>query len=144
VGSIDDFAQRTRLGGFTLVPVSGYNTRRYSQCHRSTIFLALLSVVELPSCWTQRPSLFISPTLETDPQKRALRVLQWILCSLISQFYVGQDVNAGMRKPLNAFLGELFFGQWNDERSTARMISEQVRYWEEIIFVNRSMSCARN
>jgi hypothetical protein len=30
--------------------------------------------------------------------------------------------------PLNAFLGELFFGEWTDEKSTARIISEQVRY----------------
>ncbi|KIW24689.1 uncharacterized protein PV07_10390 [Cladophialophora immunda] len=91
-------------------------------------FLAPLSVVELPSCWTERPSLFIAPTLESDPQNRALRVLEWILCSLKSQFYIGQDVKVGMRKPLNAFLGELFFGQWTDEASAVRMISEQVSH----------------
>jgi oxysterol-binding protein-related protein 9/10/11 len=57
-----------------------------------------------------------------------LCVLKWILCSLRSQFYVRQDVNAGMRKPLNAFLGELFFGKWTDDTSTAQIITEQVRY----------------
>jgi hypothetical protein len=52
----------------------------------------------------------------------------WMLFSLKSQFYIRQDVNAGMRKPLNAFLGELFFNKWTDEKSTARIILEQVRY----------------
>lgn len=85
-------------------------------------------MVELPSCWTERPSLLAAPASESDPKKRALSVLKWILCSLRSQFYVRQDVNAGMRKPLNAFLGELFFGQWSDDTSTARIITEQVRY----------------
>ncbi|KAK3996554.1 hypothetical protein QBC44DRAFT_402070 [Cladorrhinum sp. PSN332] len=33
-----------------------------------------------------------------------------------------------MRKPLNAFLGELFFGHWSDGTSTARMITEQVSH----------------
>ncbi len=73
------------------------------------------------------PFALHSTELESDPQKRALSVLEWILCSLKSQFYIGHDVKVGMRKPLNALLGELFFGQWTDEASTVRMISEQVR-----------------
>jgi hypothetical protein len=85
-------------------------------------------VVELPSCWTERPSLFVAATAEPDAQKQVFLILMWILSLLKSQFYIGQDVNAGMRMPLNAFLGELFFGEWTDEKSTARIISEQVRY----------------
>lgn len=85
-------------------------------------------MVELPSCWAEYPSFLAAIAVEADPQKRALRVLQWFLCSLKSQFYMGQDVNVGIKKPLNAFLGELFFGQWTDDTSTVRMISEQVRY----------------
>ncbi|KAK4203560.1 hypothetical protein QBC40DRAFT_274522 [Triangularia verruculosa] len=91
-------------------------------------FLAPVSVVEIPSCWTERPSVFTSAALETNPEKRALAVLRWIMSSLKSQFYIGQDEKASMRKPLNAFLGELFFGHWTDETSTARMITEQVSH----------------
>ncbi|KAE9380763.1 Oxysterol-binding protein [Stipitochalara longipes BDJ] len=91
-------------------------------------FLAPVSVVEVGSCWTERPSVFISATHETDPETRALRVLQWILCSLRSQFYIGQGDKAGLKKPLNAFLGEIFQGQWTDGTSTAKMICEQVSH----------------
>ncbi|KAF8856407.1 Oxysterol-binding protein [Acephala macrosclerotiorum] len=91
-------------------------------------FLAPISVVEVGSCWTERPSIFISATLEPDPEARALKVLQWILCSLRSQFYVGEGDKAGLKKPLNAFLGEIFEGEWTDDTSTARMIAEQVSH----------------
>jgi hypothetical protein len=91
-------------------------------------FLAPSSVVEVASCWTERPSLFVAPSLEPDPQKRVLLVLKWILGSVKSQYYLGGDGVAGIKKPLNAFLGELFFGHWSDETATSGIISEQVRY----------------
>ncbi|TAQ84640.1 hypothetical protein B7494_g7037 [Chlorociboria aeruginascens] len=67
-------------------------------------------------------------TLETDPEARALRILQWILCSLRSQFYVGAGDKTGLKKPLNAFLDEIFEGRWTDNTSTSRIISEQVSH----------------
>ncbi|KAF3914919.1 hypothetical protein ABW20_dc0108076 [Dactylellina cionopaga] len=91
-------------------------------------FLAPLSVVEVGSCWTESPSLFVAPAQEPDAQKRALLVLKWFLHSLRSQFYIGLDSNIGMRKPLNAFLGELFLSQWTDEVSTTHIITEQVSH----------------
>ncbi|KAF3160410.1 hypothetical protein TWF225_011973 [Orbilia oligospora] len=91
-------------------------------------FLAPLSVVEVGSCWTESPSLFVAPAQEPDAQKRALLILRWFLHSLRSQFYIGVDSDAGMRKPLNAFLGELFLAQWTDEVSTTHIVTEQVSH----------------
>lgn len=79
------------------------------------------------TCWTERPSLYVAPTLEPDPQKRALLILKWVLSSLRTQFYVTRDEKAGIKKPLNAFLGELFFGQFTDDAATVYALSEQVR-----------------
>ena len=69
-----------------------------------------------------------APALEPDPQKRALLVLKWILFSLRRHYYVGGEGNKGIKKPLNAFLGELFVGQWSDDKATTRIVTEQVRY----------------
>ena len=67
------------------------------------------------------------PTLETDPARRALLVLKWVLCSLRTQFYVGQNEKTGLKKPLNAFLGELFVADWSDAAATVHTVTEQVR-----------------
>ncbi|CZT12718.1 hypothetical protein WAI453_005543 [Rhynchosporium graminicola] len=91
-------------------------------------FLAPVSVVEVGSCWTEKPSIFLSATLESDPEARALKVLQWILCSLRSQFYIGEGDKAGLKKPLNAFLGEIYEGQWTDKNFNAKLIAEQVSH----------------
>ena len=97
-------------------------------------FLAPQSIVEVSTCWSERPSLFVAPALEPDAQKRALLVLKWVICSLRTQFYVGSDINTGIRKPLNAFLGELFLAQWTDDTATSKTITEQVRLvcWRNI------------
>ena len=84
-------------------------------------------MTEIPSCWTERPSAFAAPALEPDPAKRALLVLKWFIGALKSQFYIGKDPKLGIKKPLNAFLGELFLGSYTDERATARLVVEQVR-----------------
>ena len=84
-------------------------------------------MTEIPSCWTEQPSIFAAPALEPDPAKRALLVLKWFIVTLKAQFYIGQDSKLGIKKPLNAFLGELFIGTWTDEGATARLVVEQVR-----------------
>lgn len=89
--------------------------------------LAPQSIVELPSYWAEKPSIFVAPALEPNPQKRALLVLKWFLCSLKQQCYVGRDVKDGVKKPLNAFLGEMFLGRFHDGKESTRVISEQVR-----------------
>jgi hypothetical protein len=55
--------------------------------------------------------------------------LKWFLAALKRQQHAGRDPSAGVKKPLNAFLGELFFAEWPDsEFGVTKLISEQVRY----------------
>lgn len=90
--------------------------------------LAPRSVVEVPSCWSERPSTFAAPALESDPEKRALLVLKWFLSSLRTQFYLGGDTSLALKKPLNSFLGELFIGTWTDNGATTKLVTEQVSH----------------
>jgi oxysterol-binding protein-related protein 9/10/11 len=70
----------------------------------------------------------VAPAAEPDPQKRALLVLRWFLSALKQQYYVGRDVKDGVKKPLNAFLGEIFLASWTDGVATTEVISEQVSH----------------
>jgi hypothetical protein len=90
--------------------------------------LAPRSVVEVPSCWSERPSTFAAPALESDPAKRSLLVLKWFLSSLRTQFYLGGDTSLALKKPLNSFLGELFIWTWTDEGATTKLVTEQVSH----------------
>ena len=90
--------------------------------------LATKSTVEFPQYWAENPSIFLAPAFESNPQKRALLVLKWFLSSLKGQTYAGRSKAEGVKKPLNAFLGELFLGRWDDEHGTTSLLSEQVRY----------------
>jgi hypothetical protein len=94
-----------------------------------------VSVTEVGACWTQRPILFAAPTKEPDAAKRALLVLKWILVALKSQFYIGDDPTVSIKKPLNAFLGELFFASWNDGKATSNLAAEQVSHHPPITAV---------
>jgi len=67
----------------------------------------------------------LAPASETDPAKRALLVLRWFLSSLKNQQYGGRSENEGVKKPLNAFLGELFLAAGQDG---TRLIAEQVSH----------------
>lgn len=89
--------------------------------------LAQRSAVEIPASWCERPSLFVAPASEPDPEKRALLVLKWYLSALKAQQYASGDEAGSVKKPLNPFLGELFLAEWNDEMGKTRLISEQVR-----------------
>ncbi|KAJ4251884.1 Oxysterol binding protein [Fusarium torreyae] len=91
-------------------------------------FLAPSSVVENPGSWAQRPSIFTAPTQEIDPAKRSLSVLQIFLASLRSQLYVAGAPNVSIKKPLNAFLGELFLASWSDADSSTKLVVEQVSH----------------
>jgi hypothetical protein len=93
--------------------------------------LAAKSAVELPAYWAEHPSIFVAPASEPKPQKRALLVLKWFLAALKQQQYAGQDEKDGVKKPLNAFLGELFIAGFEGDRQvegSTKLISEQVRY----------------
>ena len=89
--------------------------------------LAENSTVEIPQYWADHPYLWAFPASEEDPEKRALLVLKNFLGSLRGQQYAGRDEADGVKKPLNAFLGELFLGSWNtEELGETRLVSEQV------------------
>ena len=93
--------------------------------------LATKSAVEFPAYWAEHPAIFVAPASEADPQRRALSVLKWFLAALKQQQYAGRDEKEGVKKPLNAFLGELFLASFeggNGVKGTTRLVSEQVRY----------------
>ncbi|KAH7398381.1 hypothetical protein BKA66DRAFT_407522 [Pyrenochaeta sp. MPI-SDFR-AT-0127] len=91
--------------------------------------LGEFSTVEIPQYWADKPLLFVAPSAEEDAQKRALLVLKWFLGSLRNQQYAGRKEDEGVKKPLNAFLGELFLGSWNDEElGETNLVSEQVSH----------------
>lgn len=83
-------------------------------------FLAPSSVVEVGHCWSQRPGVFAAPALEPNPAKRSLLVLRMILIAMRSQFYVAGSPTVSIKKPLNAFLGELFLASWTHVPTTPR------------------------
>ncbi|KAI1359419.1 oxysterol-binding protein [Xylaria arbuscula] len=91
-------------------------------------FLAPTSVTEVANCWTERPTLLTAPALEADPEKRSLLVLKWVLASLRSQFYLSGSTDTSIKKPLNAFLGEIFTATWKEGSSSANILTEQVSH----------------
>ncbi|KAH7009029.1 oxysterol-binding protein [Ilyonectria destructans] len=93
-------------------------------------FLAPSSVVENPHCWAERPSVFTAPASEEEAQKRSLLVLRMFLIGLRNQLYVAGGPNVSIKKPLNAFLGELFLASWTDAqcKATTRLVAEQVSH----------------
>ncbi|KAF2248687.1 Oxysterol-binding protein [Trematosphaeria pertusa] len=90
--------------------------------------LAEHSTVELPQYWADHLSLFVAQALEADAEKRALLILKWFLGSLRNQQYAGRK-EQDSKKPLNAFLGELFLGGFHDDGiGETKLISEQVSH----------------
>ncbi|KAK4626530.1 hypothetical protein CLAFUW4_04464 [Fulvia fulva] len=90
--------------------------------------LADKSTTEFPRYWIEQPELFCAPALERDPARRTLAVLKWFLASLKGQQYAGRDPSEGVKKPLNAFLGEVFTGECGPEDDPTKLISEQVSH----------------
>lgn len=90
------------------------------------------SVTEIPASWAERHKLFLQPVLEDDPAQRALLILKNFLCSLKRQVYTAasEGSDGGAKKPLNAFLGELFLGTFEDAESGSKtqLITEQVSH----------------
>ena len=57
-------------------------------------------------------------------------MLKWFLAALKQQQYAGRYEKDGVKKPLNAFLGELFLASFEPDagaKGTTKLISEQVR-----------------
>lgn len=55
-------------------------------------------------------------------------MLKWFLSSLRGQQYAGRDPSQGIKKPLNAFLGEVFVGDCGDANDETKMVAEQVSH----------------
>ncbi len=90
--------------------------------------LAQKSAVEFPATWCEHPSILVAPALEPNVEKRALLVLKWYLSALKAQQYHTGHETDGVKKPLNAFLGEVFIAEWQDAKTgKTKLISEQVR-----------------
>ncbi|KAH0848303.1 hypothetical protein AYO21_04333 [Fonsecaea monophora] len=90
--------------------------------------LSTQSLVEFSAYWAENTSLFIAPTQEKDPARRALLVLKWLLNTLKQQYCSRSEKLGSEKKPLNPFLGELFLGKWNDEFGETTLVSEQVSH----------------
>ncbi|KAL1838397.1 hypothetical protein VTJ49DRAFT_2709 [Mycothermus thermophilus] len=90
--------------------------------------LSSTSLTEFSSYWCEHPSVFVAPSKESDPAKRALLVLKWFLTTLKQQYASRSEQYGNEKKPLNPFLGELFLGKWEDDAGTTELISEQVSH----------------
>ncbi|KAJ5126086.1 hypothetical protein N7448_005396 [Penicillium atrosanguineum] len=93
--------------------------------------LSSTSLIEYSAHWAEHPEVFIAPSKEPNPEKRALLVLKWFLTTLRQQYFSRSEKLGSEKKPLNPFLGELFIGSWlpgsNDVGETT-LISEQVSH----------------
>lgn len=91
--------------------------------------LAENSTVEIPQYWCDHAHLFVRQAWGEDAEQRALNVLESFMGALKNQQYAGRSEEEGVKKPLNAFLGELFLGTWEDEElGETRLVSEQVSH----------------
>lgn len=65
-------------------------------------------------------------------------MLRLFLIGLRSQLYVAGAPNISVKKPLNAFLGELFLSSWTDSsaQATTRLVVEQVSHHPPITAVH--------
>lgn len=91
--------------------------------------LAENSTVEIPQYWCDHAHLFVRQAWGETEEQRALNVLESFMAALRNQQYAGRDESEGVKKPLNAFLGELFLGRWQDEElGETRLVSEQVSH----------------
>ncbi|EPE10883.1 oxysterol-binding protein [Ophiostoma piceae UAMH 11346] len=82
--------------------------------------LAPLSVVEVGRCWAQRPAVFSAAAFETEADRRCLAVLRMVLIALRTQLYIGGSPTTSIKKPLNAFLGEMFLAEWEQPPHTPK------------------------
>ncbi|KAF2154931.1 Oxysterol-binding protein [Myriangium duriaei CBS 260.36] len=90
--------------------------------------LASSSTTTLPSYWAENPTLFTAPATLSSPSDRALAVLKWFLLSLLRQQYGGRPPAEGVKKPLNAFLGELYLAKFDAGQDSTYLVAEQVSH----------------
>lgn len=91
--------------------------------------LSSQSLVEFSAYWAENQELFIAPTREPDPAKRALLVLRWLMNTLHQQYCSRSEKFGNEKKPLNPFLGELYLGHWEEgDLGRTELVSEQVSH----------------
>jgi len=123
----DNGAQRSSLKEFlaSIATIKG----DLSNITAPPFVLADKSTTEFPRYWIEQPSLFTAAAQEPDdPARRMLAVLKWFLASLRGQQYAGRNPSDGVKKPLNAFLGEVFTGECGPADDPTRLIAEQVSH----------------
>ncbi|KAK5164899.1 uncharacterized protein LTR77_009563 [Saxophila tyrrhenica] len=122
----DTSAQRSNLKDFlsSIATIKG----DLSNITAPPFVLADKSTTEFPRYWVEHPELFCAPAKEQSPERRLLAVVKWFLSSLKGQQYAGRDPSDGVKKPLNAFLGEIFAGSCGTEDDKTVLVSEQVSH----------------
>lgn len=91
--------------------------------------LSSQSLVEFSAYWTENQELWIAPTKEPDPAKRAMLVLRWLINTLHQQYCSRSEKFGNEKKPLNPFLGELYLGHWEEgDLGRTELVSEQVSH----------------
>lgn len=90
--------------------------------------LAPQSTTSLPLYWAEYPSLFSSISSFPSPGERILQVTKWFLLCLRRQQYGPRPASAGAKKPLNAFLGELFLASFGEGKEKTFLVAEQVSH----------------
>ncbi|KAK4941588.1 hypothetical protein LTR10_018465 [Elasticomyces elasticus] len=98
--------------------------------NRSTLkdFVASISAIRGDLSNITAPPFVLDTKSTVELPERALLVLRWFLSALRNQQYSGRAPGQGVKKPLNAFLGELFIARWEDEAGLTRLVCEQVSH----------------
>jgi len=127
MGDTSIVANRSALRDFlaSIATISG----DLSNITAPPFLLADNSTVEIPQYWCDHAHLFVRQAWGETEEERALNVLESFMGALRNQQYAGRKESEGVKKPLNAFLGELFLGKWEDEElGETRLVSEQVSH----------------
>lgn len=103
--------------------------------------LSPTSLVEYSQYWAEHPDLFIAPSLiktTENPTKEEIEainlqqmiaVTRWFISTLKSQYCSRNESMGSEKKPLNPFLGEVFVGKWQDDKTgETDLVSEQVSH----------------
>ncbi|KAF1362837.1 Oxysterol-binding protein [Lizonia empirigonia] len=127
MGDTSIAANRTALKDFlsSIATISG----DLSNITAPPFLLAENSTVEILQYWCDHAHLFVRQAWGETEEQRALNVLESFMGALRNQQYAGKSEDEGVKKPLNAFWGELFMGKWEDEElGVTRLVSEQVSH----------------
>lgn len=88
-----------------------------------------MSLTEYSKFWAENYPDFVAIGQESDPEQRFIKVVRWFIGTLKEQYCSRNEKLGSEKKPLNPFLGEVFTGQWKDEKlGDTILVSEQVSH----------------